>query len=59
MSKIVLVFGLLFLSGCGPLGPMFSRWAGESDLARAEGSKKVQIEDEELAGFYETATHNP
>ena len=45
MSKIVLVFGLLFLSGCGPLGPMFSRWAGESDLARAEGSKKVQIED--------------
>ena len=30
---------------CGPLSPTFSRWEGEADLARAEGSKKVQIED--------------
>lgn len=32
-------------SGCGPFQPMFARWDGEADLAKAENSKKVQVED--------------
>lgn len=43
--KPILVVLLLLLSGCGPMAPMFARWDGEADIARAEGSKKVQIED--------------
>jgi regulator of protease activity HflC (stomatin/prohibitin superfamily) len=39
------LFVLILLSGCGPFAPMFARWSGEADLAQAEGSKKVQIED--------------
>lgn len=45
MKTVILITVLLFFTSCGPLGPMFARWEGESDLARAENSKKVQIED--------------
>lgn len=43
--KYFALFLLLFTNACGPLKPMFARWDGEADLAKAENSKKVQIED--------------
>lgn len=43
--KYIIAILLLSTSACGPLAPMFARWDGEADLARAENTKKVQIED--------------
>lgn len=36
---------ICMVTACGPCAPMFAHWEGEADLAHAEGSKKVQIED--------------
>lgn len=44
-AVFLLIVGAMVLSACGPLRPMFARWEGEADLAKAEGTKKVQIED--------------
>lgn len=45
MNKLFMALAFV-LTGCsGPLSPMFSRWEGEAELARAEGGKKIQIED--------------
>lgn len=45
MKNILMLVVMLSLTACGPFAPMFARWDGEADLAKAEGSKKVQIED--------------
>lgn len=45
MKNMLLATSLMMSVGCGPLKPMFARWDGEADLAKAENSKKVQIED--------------
>lgn len=45
MKKVIMLIACMGLTACGPLGPMFARWEGESALALAENSKKVQIED--------------
>lgn len=43
---ILSVLVMFALSGCvGPCAPMWERWNGEAELARAESSKKIQIED--------------
>lgn len=45
MKNLLMVALVIGLTGCGPLAPIYARWEGEADLAKAEGSKKVQIED--------------
>lgn len=46
MKKVIMIAACFGLTACsGPLSPMIARWSGEADLAKAENSKKVQVED--------------
>jgi regulator of protease activity HflC (stomatin/prohibitin superfamily) len=36
---------ICMLTSCGPCAPIVAHWEGEAELAKAQGSKRVQIED--------------
>lgn len=54
MKKLILsLIAVSLLSACGPTEVWLEKYSGEAELAKAEFSKKVQIED--ARGKYESA----